>query len=252
MPSPSAPSVLLLREAAPGDPYEAALRAAGFAPVSRAVLRFERVGEEALREALARPAAYSGLIVTSPRAVEALGEALAWLPGQVAAWHARAAYAVGPRTAAALEALGFRPEGAESGTGDRLAAWIEAHPPEGPLLFLTGARRNDVLPTRLREAQIPFEELVVYAAHPHPPEPSAAPAPDWLVFFSPAGLDALLDAEDDAWLQARRAAIGPTTAAALSEAGLPPEAEAAAPTPEALVAALRAAAPPQASEHPAP
>jgi uroporphyrinogen-III synthase len=114
--------------------------------------------------------------------------------------------------------------------------------PEKPLLFLSGHRRRDVLPERLMGAGVPFEELVVYETHPVDSlDMSRHPAPDWLVAFSPSGLDAVRDANDLDREQVRIAAIGPTTAEAWRAAGWTVAAVAAAPTPMAVADALVAA-----------
>lgn len=240
------PLVYLLREAEESDPYEESLEAAGFRARSFPVLAFRLVRQEELREALGHPSAYSGLILTSPRAVEALSEAMVWLPHQQPAWHAKHVFAVGPCTAAALEEIGFEPEGEESGSGGLLAAYIsqrvQAEGLEEPLLFLCGSRRREELPEHLQKEGIPFEELCVYETllRTDLGFPDRV-VPDWVVFFSPSGVEAARQAQGLDWSAVRRAALGPTTAAALEEAGWKPQAVAAEPTPEALADALRSA-----------
>ncbi len=242
----SRPLVLLLRSASDPDPYVQALDEAGYEATCEPVLHFKFVHQEALAGRLAHPHRYGGLICTSPRAAEALADALRWLPDQVAAWQARPAYAVGPRTAEVLREIGFDPEGADSGTAEALAARIaqaervEGEPAEAPLLFLAGNRRRDVLPRALDAAGITFEEQCAYETHVRTDlDLSAERAPQWAVFFSPSGIEAARQATGIDWRAVRTAAIGPTTAGALEEAGWTAEAVAAQPTPEALAAALR-------------
>ncbi|WP_243663896.1 uroporphyrinogen-III synthase, partial [Rhodothermus marinus] len=79
----------------------------------------------------------------------------------------------------------------------------------------------------------------LYDTRPSVPE-LPAEAPDWVVFFSPSGLEAarrLPIARE----QVRVAAIGPTTAAALQQEGWEVAAVARTPTPEGLLAALQEA-----------
>lgn len=237
---PLARRVLLLRDPDVGDPYEDVLRAAGYEPVSRPVLRFTFVGEEALRADLARPKDYGGLILTSPRAVQALVAALGWLPAEAARWHTLPVFAVGPATAAALHEAGFAPEGEASGTAELLADYVAERSFEAPLLFLCGNRRRDTLPERLRAAGVPFEERCVYETHLRDDlDVSDLDTFGWVVFFSPTGVEAARRAGAFGDVPVPCAAIGPTTADALALAGRQPEAVAGAPTPEALVEALR-------------
>ena len=235
--------VVLLRSARDDDPYEAAFREAGYSVCCQPVLAFAQVNEQALAQRLNRAAHYAGLVVTSPRAVGALEEALDAKSGQGAAWQDKPAFAVGPRTAEALAALGFAPQGQESGSAQELAAFIARQTFKEPLLFLCGNRRRDVLPNRLREAGIPFEEQRVYETHLRTDLDLTTPAvPDWLVFFSPSGIKAVRQAGamQDAQLAAvRLAAIGPTTAQALREAGWGAAAVAGRPATDALVEAIR-------------
>lgn len=235
------PTVILLHAPREDDPYEAAFREAGYAPESVPVLRFERVGQAALREALARPGAYDGLVVTSPRAAEVLREALEQQTESGAAWTDELAFAVGPRTAEMLREVGFAPEGEESGGAEQLAERIARKSFGKPLLFLCGNRRRDALPDRLAEQNISLDERCVYETHLR----DDLRLPDdarWLVFFSPSGVEAVRRASVDLG-EVRCAALGPTTAGALREAGWPVAAVASEPTPEALVAAVRQAAP---------
>ena len=203
------------------------------------VLSFTFSHQDELRERLRQPDAYGGLICTSPRAVRALREALAEEEIAATAWLGKKAYAVGPKTASALRALGFVPEGEESGSAAGLASVIAS---KNLLLFLCGNRRRDTLPDAMTEAGTPFEELVVYETHTRTdvtlPERREG---DWLAFFSPSGLNAIEAAPNVDPFRYRRAAIGSTTAGALEEKGWHADAVATSPTPAALVAAIQEA-----------
>ena len=241
MPDDCPRRVLLLRSPSAPDPYMQALEEAGFRAACEPVLRFVFPHQQALSERLARPAHYAGLIVTSPRAVRALSDTLAEPSVQSAAWKAKPAYAVGPRTAEALRALGFAPEGEETGEAAALADYIARRAKGAPLLFLCGNRRRETLPERLREEGVPFEEQVVYETHARADLDLAEHA-GWLAFFSPSGIEAVRQARGVDPSALRFAAIGSTTTAALTEEGWTVEAVAAAPTPAALAAAIREAA----------
>jgi len=229
------PHVLLLRTPREPDPYVAALESAGFTARCVPVLRFEFLGRDALAERIERPEDYAGLILTSPRAVAAMKGF------DLAAWHEHPAFAVGLRTASEAAKLGLQTVGEESGSADDLADVITARSFEQPLLFLCGDRRRDTIPDRLRAADVDVEELVVYRTIGDAEELAEAiewQRPEWIVFFSPSGVETADVLAGPSWNRIFRAAIGPTTAEALRAAGLAPAAVAVAPTPEALAAAL--------------
>lgn len=260
-PEEAPPRVVLLRSpddssdnAEGEDRYERALRLRGFQATCRPVLRFAFAGDEGfgggdVQARLRRPERYAGLVVTSPRAARALGDAFRVLPGQQPAWARRPVFAVGPKTAAALRQSGLEPRGEESGHAEALADVVvkalkgakgEA---TRPLLFLCGNRRREALPERLRAEGVPFEECVAYETHLRagPWLEGAEPA-GWAVFFSPSGVEAVRQSQEAGWAAVRKAALGPATARALRDAGWPPDAVAQAPSPEALAEALFQAA----------
>jgi len=240
----AAPDVILLRSAddeAP-DRYRAACRAAGLRAVCEPVLAFTFPRQAPLRDRLAAPDLCAGLIVTSPRAATALGRVFSGHKALADEWTERPAYAVGPKTAARLRALGLRARGADTGTAEALAARIIEDDPDAPLLFLSGNRRRETLPKALRAAGVPFDELVVYETHARTDlDVPVSEKTSWLVFFSPSGLQAVTRAEDVDVQAHRLAAIGPTTAEALESEGHVVEAVADEPSPDGLVAALRKA-----------
>ena len=231
--------VFLCRSGDESDAYEAALEEAGYRAISIPVLRFEMVNQKDLRDALEHSQSYDGLIFTSPRAVEAMASAMPWLPTENVLWHMKPIFAVGPKTASELRRIGFEPTGEDSGTAAMLFEHIAARRFERPLLFLCGSRRRPDLPDSLREAGIKFDELCVYETHPRKDlEFQAHPAPDWVVFFSPSGVEAVVEDGSLDISAARIAAIGETTADALRAFKV--HAVARTPTPDALVDAVTA------------
>ncbi len=231
--------VCLLHEPEEGNPFGEVLGAVGFEVVNLPVLEYEYTHVKELREALQRPESYSGLILTSPRAVVALAEQLRWLPSETGSWHTRRIFAVGPRTSGALEALGFSPEGASSGSGEQLAQYIVSQDIELPLLFLCGNRRRDTVPENLQRAGVAFEELCVYETHLRSDiDLAAVRSANWVVFFSPSGVEAVGAAQLHPDERPRVAAIGDATAEALREAGFDVDAVASHPSPDALATAL--------------
>jgi len=235
----SPPDVILLRSPDDPDPYVRAFEEVGIRAVCKPVLTYDFPNQDALRDRLRTPERYGGVVATSPRAGWALHRVFDDEGTTHAQWEGRTAYAVGPKTADEFRALSFDVQAEDAGTAADLATQIADANPQTPLLFLCGNRRRDALPDGLRAANIDFEELVVYESRARTGVSLPPPADEtWLVFFSPSGLDALEEAEKGALAEYRYAAIGPTTASALEEAGLEPEAVAESPTPGALVDAL--------------
>jgi uroporphyrinogen-III synthase len=178
-------------------------------------------------------------VLTSPRAAEALGSVLERRPAAQAAWGRKPVLVVGPRTAGGVRRLGLQPEGEQSGSAEALAGYLAARPLPGPLLFLSGNRRREVLPASLAASGLAFEELCVYETRVEDaPAAASLPLPAWIVFFSPSGVEALEAGAGASWASARKAALGATTAAALAGAGWQVDVVAARPTPEALAQAL--------------
>lgn len=232
------PLVCLLRDAASDDPYRQALETMGFETMSMQVLRFEFVQTMNLRDTLAQPQHFGGLILTSPRAAEALCR---FLPPE-SAWASKPAFVVGPKTAAVAALCGLAAVGEEAGSADKLAELIVKQQFDKPLLFLCGNRRRDALPQRLAEAGIPMKELCVYQTMlVESFDFSAHRMPEWFVVFSPSGAEAMKQTGGFDPGQVRWAALGETTAAAVRRAGWTVSAVAEQPEPEALAKAIRQA-----------
>lgn len=234
------PDIVLLRSPDEPDPYVEAFAEAGYNAVCEPVLRFSFPNQKSLHDRL-RDDRYGGLIATSPRAGRALYRAFRDNPELRVLWSGRSAYAVGPKTAGWLRKLGLDVRGEDTGTGAALAARIAAEAPEETLLFLSGSRRRDDIPNGLKAAGVAYDEQTVYETHHRTtlglPPPDAHP---WLVFFSPSGLEAVR-ATGANLAEYRLAALGPTTAETLRDAGYTVAAVAETPGPEPLVAAIQKA-----------
>ncbi len=243
-------TVLLLRsgdessENIPGQEtscgWEKALNDAGFDTHTLPVLTFEYAEQDVLYNLLKHPDRYAGLIFTSLRAVEAFSRAFSEAGIGKTGWENKTLFTVGPRTAAAIRSLGYEPEGERAGSAEQLAAYILEQRIGGTLLFLCGDRRRDVLPSLLREGGIRTEEIVAYQTclrtlHAWPGDKK----PDWVVFFSPSGLEAMLKSPEISLEDISIAAIGSVTAEAVRAHGFRVRATAHEPTPEALALALQ-------------
>ncbi|PSQ95812.1 MAG: uroporphyrinogen-III synthase [Bacteroidetes bacterium SW_9_63_38] len=239
----SPPDVILLRSAEDPDPYVHALADVGFRGVCQPVLDFNFPADEILLDRLQHPAEYGGVIATSPRAAWALRRVFDTSGTLHAEWEGMPVYVAGPKTADRFRDLGFDVHGADTGSAEELLSLLTDAEPSSSLLFLAGNRRREVLPDGLQDAGISFEEEIVYETHPRadltlPPSDGET----WLVFYSPSGLEALYASEITNVSEYLIAAIGPTTAAELHDAGLEVDAVASVPSPEGVVDAVVGAA----------
>jgi uroporphyrinogen III methyltransferase/synthase len=247
-------TVVVTRAAPHNDELSSALLAAGGRVVELPIIAIDEPadGGAALRRAVATISSYGWVAFTSANAVRAVA---ALLRDGRSLGAARLA-AVGRATADALGSVHLAVDLlAEEPTGAGLArAFAPAPDGGGRVLFPRSASAGSALGEGLRAKGWVVDEVDAYRPVPAPPPPSvladAAGRADVVVFASPSAVSAYLAATDDAGrpLPVPRsvACIGPTTAAAARRAGLAVAVEAAAPSPEGIVAALvahRAAAP---------
>jgi uroporphyrinogen-III synthase len=212
--------------------------------------------EAALDAALGRIREMDWLAFTSRHAVEAVCARPAWVARPPGADGPRVA-AVGGRTAEALAAKGMMADvvAGTPGAAGLVAAMVDA---EGG--SLAGRRvlwpRSDIarreLAAGLAEAGATLVEAVAYRTVAAPPaevesfrESLRTGRVDAVCFLSPSaaeGLAAALGGEDLAELPGRClvASLGPTTSAALSQLGAPPDVEAAQASARSLAEALLA------------
>lgn len=182
------------------DPYEAALKDAGFSPYFLPVLSHRLVNLESIAGIIAarcescstaqegkdidsdtdekirrsKASHFAGVIFTSQRAVAAWADAgqavLEKCTNAQYTWNSIPFYAVGPATASALLRLDarLRPPrdlilGAEeSGSAERLASYITSRTCASPLLYLVGDKRKDTLPSSLKQHGIMLQEVQAY------------------------------------------------------------------------------------------
>ncbi|KAF9502103.1 tetrapyrrole biosynthesis, uroporphyrinogen III synthase [Pleurotus eryngii] len=266
-------SVLLLRAASKDvpDKYESSFVAAGYAPTSIPVLETSLTNTGILVRILSNTSTgFSGVILTSARACQAWKSAsdLVATPSLVR-WCALPFYVVGKSTASALREIDGAPKdirGEDSGNAEQLARYIlnDARRMSGKLLYLTGDKNRDTLPSILASNNLILHQLQVYETRG-----SARFASDladvlskgtddtglwWIVYFAPSAAESVTPAlnlhfdiaggkEDPS--QKRRqacvAAIGPTTHDFLRDTlKLHVHAVASKPTPDDLVSAIKA------------
>ncbi|KAK6334361.1 hypothetical protein TWF730_003574 [Orbilia blumenaviensis] len=194
------PILLLKTKSTPTDPYDVLLASAGYTPIFVPVLQHHAVNGDVVREYVLSGGLvpvegsdegvrkFGAIIITSQRAVEALGTIL----DELKETHAQIVqtllqtttiYVVGPATRNSLINLGFQKErvvGEECGNGAVLADLIVEHYSNnfitdndkgpGDLLFLTGETHSTIIPSRVPEKlkgksgglDVKVEEVVVY------------------------------------------------------------------------------------------
>ncbi|KAM9831169.1 uroporphyrinogen-III synthase [Neosynchiropus ocellatus] len=255
-------NVLLLKEpkddGSGPDPYIKELGSCGLEATMIPALSFQFVSLNALTDKLFQPSKHSGLIFTSPRAVEAVKMCLEsdekraeWNRSVKDEWNTKSIYVVGKATATLARSLGLNPLGEDTGTADVLSRLIidreDTNIP--PLFFPCGSLKREVLPTTLRENGVPLETMTVYQTIGHPDVAAnlknyfaAKGVPASVAFFSPSGvrfcLDEIRKLAGEQITQIKFAAIGPTTRDALTAEGLCVSCTAEKPTPGNLAAAI--------------
>jgi uroporphyrinogen-III synthase len=240
-------TLLLPRDPDRALPYVQALEAAGARVMVEPVTRIEPGSAAELAAAFATLAAgdFAWLVAAS-------GEVAKILPAVPTTGGARVA-AIGSATAAALTARGWPIDLVATGTGAAaLAQALRPHVLAGSRVLLPrAAGGRPELGVALRAGGAEVTEVVAYrtvARHPDELVPLVraltAGAIDGVVFFAPsqvAALEAAFPAADFTRVLgglALRAAIGPTTAAAMAAAGTPAHVIAGSPTVASLLEAL--------------
>ena len=119
-------------------------------------------------------------------------------------------YCVGSKTKALLEENGQNVLKMTENSKE-LGDFIQKSHNNGKIYFFCGNRRRDELPSILKAAKIPFEEIITYKTHLNPK--SFHRSFDAILFFSPSGVEsfALVNRWDDSW----SICVGATTAAAV-------------------------------------
>ncbi|KAM9462158.1 uroporphyrinogen-III synthase [Clarias gariepinus] len=239
------------------DPYIKELAACGHSATLVPVLAFQFVSLDQLSSRIFHPERHGGLVFTSPRAVEAVKRCIEsstrreeWNSVKEE-WNAKSVYVVGKATASLVEAVGLKPLGEHTGTADVLSRLIieRENATSLPLFFPCGSLKREVLPTTLRQHGVPLETLTVYETAEHPDLErnithyfSEQGVPASVAFFSPSGVKFCLELvkklSGEKLDQMKFAAIGPTTAQALQEAGVSASCTAQKPTPQHLATAI--------------
>jgi uroporphyrinogen III methyltransferase/synthase len=199
---------------------------------------------------LARSSGYDALLFTSANAVRALAARAAERKASLDALAPRV-FCVGPGTAGAARRAGLEVDGVpERQDGEGLLELVTRElPPRGRRFLLPRAEEaRETLPEGLRAAGARVDVVTVYRTVAAPVDAGALRERlvrgelDALTFASPSAAKRFAELLDDAARAAARrcvvAAIGPVTAAALQQVGLPPDCVAERASGAALVEAL--------------
>ncbi|KAM3666381.1 uroporphyrinogen-III synthase isoform X5 [Ammospiza nelsoni] len=190
------------------DPYIEELGSYNLEATLIPALSFEFTSLDSLFEKLSHPECYGGLVFTSPRALEAIKICLK------------------EKSKKEVEEIGLVPQGEMAGNAEKLAEYICS--------------------------SIPLESLTVYQTAQHPDLQESLSSyfsqqgiPASIVFFSPSGVKFCLQhiqkLSGDLINQVKFAAIGPSTAKALRDAGIAVSCTAGSPTAQDLAAAMHTA-----------
>ncbi|KAJ8673723.1 hypothetical protein QAD02_004985 [Eretmocerus hayati] len=227
--------------------YIKSLTEDGFDCGSLQVLEFEFINIDKLANCLERPQSYSGLILTSPRAVTAIALANKLTQSSHDPWTKIPVYCVGQTTETLTrEQIGLTNiSGSHSGNAKNLANFIvnsKRENSKSPLLLPCSNIARDVIPTVLLENGIEVEKVIVYEtkAKSHLKEAlqeALGQHPHVLVFFSPSIVDntlIALDHQKTILEEFKIVAIGPATQEALLNRKIVVDGVAEKPEPKAL------------------
>lgn len=236
------------------DEYRDRLQELGFQHVCRIpVLKFEYTNDERLRDAMTSPS-YTGLVLTSPRAVSAVTRAFDQCRDEVQrTWGRRPVYCVGPATERAAVDLGLTSPLTETcGNASELATllvdMLKSNANHEKLLMPCSSIARDILPETLSANGISVECLIAYETQF---DADALNKFDdvvaehrrkhfILIFFSPSNVRAVASRvrQLSAETSIKFVAVGPTTRDALIGEGFEVYCTSSRPTAAALVESL--------------
>ncbi|KAI8142535.1 tetrapyrrole biosynthesis, uroporphyrinogen III synthase [Fennellomyces sp. T-0311] len=222
------PSVLLFKQKDQPDEYSPQLEQHGYTAEFIPVLDSQSESVPYLQELLASPPAHGGIIFTSQRSVDTWATVIT-APKIDPQWRTIAVFIVGSKTAEKLGQLAFFKELTIVGDratqlADQMVPYLREHTIKLSLLFLAGDKRLNELPTRLNKSNIAYQEVRTYSTCAHPQLSErllTCGSKDWGVFFSPSGVNYVLERDPDIMRKiGKLAAIGPTTASHMEKHGL--------------------------------
>ncbi|EFA10147.1 uroporphyrinogen-III synthase [Tribolium castaneum] len=243
-------TVLLLKSDTTDDKYTKLLQARNFKVMAVKTLVFEYKNAAILREKLLSADKYSGILLSSPRCVSAVSQALEKRLVQEL-WGPKSNYTVGESTyKEALDKLGVECQGKESGNAKNLAQLIIQSKAQftKPFLFPHGNLKTDTLKLELGRENLQIEGVLVYDTLPNPDiaqelsecTNNFTDIPEFVIYFSPSGLHSSIEYLRKLLTDrgVKIIAIGPVTELALQDLNLTVHAVAKSPTPEEVIKTL--------------
>ena len=237
--------VLVTRPAGRGEQLVHLLEEAGLAAEHVPLTRLVPSGGREMEAARAELAVgvFTHLVVTSRTAAERLGAVDHGAPG-VHVPAGTEVIAVGEGTAVALARIGVRATQVAEGSGEALVAAMPPAAPGARVFFPASAAASRTVPEGLRATGYEVREVEAYRPAPleAPPAVSAGlPSGRYAAIVLTSPMIARHAAELGVHPSTAIVTIGEPTSAAARTAGLAPACQAAEPSDEALVAAVRAA-----------
>ncbi|XP_050445790.1 uroporphyrinogen-III synthase-like isoform X1 [Cataglyphis hispanica] len=233
--------------------YIKTLESAGYTCECLQTLRFEFVNISELRTCLLTADKYSGLILTSPRTVEAISLAVKGDVNILYDWRQTPVYCIGPAThSLARNQLNLQHcIGSESGNSKQLAERItlDVKKNSKPLLYPCSEIARETIACILNDSGITIQKIVVYRTLASELLEQdllkiLIKSPSIFVFFSPSTVEHIttqLKRNSFNVKDIKAVAIGPVTKNALINSGFNVYATAEKPEPEALMRAITTA-----------
>lgn len=245
--------VILKSDSESSDSYTCMLRENNFEPYFVPTLEFRFKNLDKLQEKLQAPDAFSGIIFTSPRSVEACEQALTEIHSKIdEKWSKLHNYCVGEVTHNLIHvALDLNARGKHTGNANNLADFIfenlEGVTLDRPFLFPCGNLRQDTLQLKLMDYNYFLDAIEVYETVAHSDleenlrKSLIEEKAEYVAFFSPSGVNytnATLKKMDINLSNYKLIAIGPSTRKCLESNGYKVFKTAEKPSVEYLVKAL--------------
>jgi uroporphyrinogen III methyltransferase/synthase len=238
---------VVTRARAQASGLASSLRGLGAEVVELPAIRIEpRIDSDEVRKAVNDLYSYALVCLTSPNGVRLLFEAMAEAGVDARALANATVAAIGPGSAAELEAHGIHADVVpEQYVAEALAeALSDVEVKDRPVLVARATEARDLLPDALRDRGAKVDVVALYETVAEPPDPEAveaAQAADYVTFTSSSTVRNLVAALDGRMpSEARVVSIGPVTSEAAREAGLNVDVEAERHDIDGLVEALLA------------
>ncbi|XP_068620393.1 uroporphyrinogen-III synthase-like [Battus philenor] len=176
------------------EDYERACSKYNYEPIFIEPLQFVYKNSQELGERL-QDVNYNGLVLTSPRAIDAVSEC--WAPSKFVVWNTKRVYTVGESSGQKVKfLLGLEALGTSTGNAENLAKLIiKENCAPAKFLFPCGNLSSEVLPNMLESSGVTVDSLMVYETKENDKlrtdlmSVNEEEDPCGMVFFSPSGCE---------------------------------------------------------------